>query len=82
MNDSGDKSKQLGGDRRTDRDVARTFARDDLIGQALKRAVRDALLMHKRLGNPVASWKDGQVVWIPPEEIEVAGVDDEPHPRR
>jgi len=37
----------------------------------LRRAVRHALLMHKRAGNPIASWKDGKVVIIPPEEIQV-----------
>ncbi len=31
--------------------------------------------MHKRLGDPVVGWKDGKVVWVPAEEIEV---DDEP----
>jgi hypothetical protein len=25
--------------------------------------------MHKRLGNPIATWKDGKVVIVPPEEI-------------
>ena len=39
------------------------------IGQVLKRAVNEALLRHKRLGNSVAVWKDGKVVTIPPEEI-------------
>lgn len=39
------------------------------IGKILQRAVNHALLMHKRLGNPIASWKDGKVVIIPPEEI-------------
>jgi hypothetical protein len=38
---------------------------------ALRRAVRSALLEHKRAGNPVAAWKDGKVVIIPAEEIEV-----------
>ncbi len=46
------------------RDVAR-------IQEALGLAVRDALLDHKRAGNPVAVWRDEQVVWIPPEEIPV-----------
>lgn len=36
---------------------------------AFRRAVRDALLDHKRAGNPVAVWKDGRVVIVPPEEI-------------
>ena len=39
------------------------------IGEVLQRAVNHALLMHKRLGNPIAVWKDGEVVIIPPEEI-------------
>ena len=33
--------------------------------------VREALLQHKKLGNPIVVWKDGKVVWIPPEEIPV-----------
>lgn len=39
------------------------------IGRVFQRAVNDALRMHKRLGNPIAAWKDGRVVIIPPEEI-------------
>jgi hypothetical protein len=38
---------------------------------ALRRAARNALLEHKRAGNPIASWKDGKVVIIPAEEIQV-----------
>ena len=41
------------------------------IGEVLQLAVREALLMHKRIGNSVAIWKDGRVVIIPPEEIVV-----------
>ena len=40
-----------------------------LIEQALSRAVRDALLRHRQAGNPVADWREGRVVWLPPEEI-------------
>jgi hypothetical protein len=36
---------------------------------AMERAIREALLQHKRAGNPVAVWRDGQVVWIPPEDL-------------
>lgn len=43
------------------------FGRD--IEKALQRAVKHALLMHKRLGNPIATWKDGKVVIVPPAEI-------------
>ena len=38
---------------------------------ALRRAARSALLEHKRVGNPVASWRGGKVVIIPAEEIQV-----------
>lgn len=27
--------------------------------------------MHKRIGNPIAVWRDGKVVIVPPEEIEI-----------
>jgi hypothetical protein len=45
------------------------------ILKAMAEAVSQAVLRHKRLGNPVAVWRDGRVVWIPPEEIptELAG---------
>ena len=41
------------------------------IDEALRRAVKAALLRHKKLGNPIAVWRDGEVVEIPPEEIPV-----------
>ena len=36
---------------------------------AMRQAVREALLDHARAGNPVAVWRDEQVVWIQPEDI-------------
>lgn len=44
-----------------------------LIEATLVRAVRNALLHHKRAGSPVADWRDGRVVWIAPEDIPVQG---------
>lgn len=41
------------------------------ILDAMARAVREALLQHKRAGNPIAVWRDGEVVWLPPEDIPV-----------
>jgi hypothetical protein len=66
--------------------TARTELPDDLfiaygeeIEQILRQAVRQALLMHKRAGNPVAGWRDGKVVVIPADEIRVDDPpDDEP----
>ncbi len=41
------------------------------IEELLRRAGKHALLIHKMLGNPVASWHDGKIVIIPPEETPV-----------
>jgi hypothetical protein len=57
----------------TPRDSDRTPADrvEDLprILNAMREAVREALWRHKRLGNPVAVWREGRVVWLQPEEI-------------
>jgi len=42
--------------------------------RALKEAVAEALVEHKRQGNPLAIWRNGKVAWIPPEEIVVPEV--------
>lgn len=39
------------------------------IDAALQRAVREALLRHKKLGHPVAVLRDGRVAIVPPEDI-------------
>jgi len=41
------------------------------ILEAITTAVREAVLEHKRLGNPIAVWRDGRVVWLQPDEIVV-----------
>ena len=47
------------------------IAEGKAVDEAMNEAVRHALLTHKRAGNPIASWRDGKVVIIPAEEIEV-----------
>jgi len=38
----------------------------DLVENAMKRAVKEAIAAHHHAGNPVAIWKEGQVVlWYP-----------------
>jgi hypothetical protein len=39
----------------------------------MKEALRDALIRHKRLGNPITIWRDGRVVWLTADEIPVEG---------
>jgi len=45
------------------------LADNEGIGQALRKAGKDAFLTHARLGRSVPEWRDGKVVWITPEEI-------------
>ena len=52
-------------------DIDKLFEEGKAIDEAMKRAVREAVLEHKKAGNPIAAWRDGKVVWIPAEEIEV-----------
>jgi hypothetical protein len=39
------------------------------IMAAIHEAVREAVLDHARAGNPIVVWRDGQCVWIQPEDI-------------
>jgi hypothetical protein len=50
-------------------DIAAIFADGAAIDGAIKQAVREAVLRHKLLGEPVYVWRDGRVVKIPPEDI-------------
>lgn len=45
------------------------------IAEILRRAVRHALLAHKRAGNTIAVWKNEGVTLIPAEEIRVEADD-------
>jgi len=51
-----------------------TAARGDPVSRlilAAQEAVRAALREHKLAGNPIAVWRDGKVVLVSPEQIEV-----------
>ena len=41
------------------------------IDEALREAARDARRLHKAFGRPMATWKDGRVVWVPADQIPV-----------
>ncbi len=55
--------------------ISETFEDKEKITRALSKAVNKALLQHKTAGNPIASWKDGKIVWIQPEDIPVEDKD-------
>ena len=44
--------------------IAEILSDEKKITEALQRAVREAVEMHKRAGNPLAIWKDGKAVWV------------------
>ncbi len=54
-----------------EKDISKLFEEPTEIHLAMRRAVRDALKFHKAIGNPVAAWRNGAVVWIPAEDIEI-----------
>jgi hypothetical protein len=51
--------------------ISAFFADPEKVTEALARGVREALLQHKRAGNPIAIWHDEKVVWVPAEDIPV-----------
>ncbi len=53
------------------KDISKVFDEGTPIDEAGKKAVREALRRHKRLGNSIAVWRDGKVLWIPSEKIPV-----------
>ena len=52
------------------RPPAPEFKVEEVI-EAMRLAVREALARHKALGQSIVVWRDGRVVVVPPEEIEV-----------
>lgn len=53
------------------KDIGKIIAEGTLIDEAVKQVVKEAVLKHKQAGNPIVAMKDGQMVWIKPEEISV-----------
>jgi hypothetical protein len=44
---------------------------NDLHFGAMTEAIHETVREHKLLGQPIVVWRDGKVVWVPPEEIEL-----------
>jgi len=54
-------------------DKAMAFRAEDALKKAVARAIAD----HKRTGDPIVVWRDGEVVKIPADQIEVREPDAE-----
>lgn len=42
---------------------------DAALDRAIRRATRQAVLTHKKLGQSIVVWRGGKVVWLKPSEI-------------
>jgi hypothetical protein len=51
--------------------ILRDFLEGTPIDEAIAQGVREARRIHKLLGNPIAEWRDGKVVIVQPEDIEL-----------
>jgi hypothetical protein len=56
--------------------IAELFEDGRAVDEALLEAARAARRLHKAFGRPMATWKDGQVVWVQAEDIQI----DDPAP--
>ncbi len=52
------------------KDLEALLQDDALVGTALQTAARQAIREHREEGLPLAMWRDGEVVWVPAEELE------------
>jgi hypothetical protein len=49
--------------------LAERLADNTTVTDAISKAARAAVLSHARAGRPVATWQNGQVVWLEPAEV-------------
>lgn len=48
----------------------RLLRQERIVHGALRKGVRAAMLLYKRLRQPVVDWQDGKVVLVPPDKID------------
>ncbi len=51
-------------------DIGEIFRDGTRLDEALNRASLEAKRQHQRLGLPAAVWRDGEVVWVPADELD------------
>jgi hypothetical protein len=57
--------------------IREIFLEGTPIDDALARAVEDALRFHKQLGNTIVEWRDGKIVHVAAEDIDLSDTDDD-----
>jgi hypothetical protein len=61
--------------RRSTRDIESIIRDGSAIDRAIVAAHRRVIRLHRQLGVPLVIWRDGQVVEVPPESIELPADD-------
>ncbi len=51
--------------------IEEALADRDKLGEALATGVHEALKRHNQADNPVVVWRDGKMVWMKPEDIQI-----------
>ena len=69
MDGSGSGSSSPGESTPRRRTILEILSDGDEVDIAMRRAVREALIEHKKLGHTIVVWQDGKIVKLPPEEI-------------
>jgi len=62
--------------RRPSRDIETILRDGPAIDRAIVAAHRRVIQRHRQLGVPLVIWRDGQVVEVPPESVELPVYDD------
>jgi hypothetical protein len=62
--------------RRPSRDIEIILRDGPAIDRAIVAARRRVIQRHRQLGVPLVIWRDGQVVEVPPESVELPVYDD------
>ena len=53
------------------KDPVQLFREGKRVEAAVRESLRQVRILHKKMGVPLVGWRDGQMVSIPPEEIEI-----------
>jgi len=51
--------------------ISKIFQDQNRVVNAIEMGINTALLKHKQAGNPICEWKNGKVVWVAPEKIQI-----------
>lgn len=65
-------------------DLDKVFAEGTAIDRALRAAIADTILQHKREGRPIAEWsfEENRVVWTPANQLPEPRAGKRPRKRR